>query len=228
MSASIPIHPRKRDSVPFRLSEQVFGFRWPDLVPCGLGSNGARLRAGTHSEVRAFLATHRRLIVAPELEGSRFAQLEEGPAKERFCDRAVDSFVIEQDGEPVGVFVGQAWDWSTYYLRYLAMLPGHQGHGAVAGIVDRFGTFLGPYGFERMEVDVSVSHLRQLRRLIGCGFHVMGTLHSERWGAMVHLVRFLSERHEEVFLSQFSAGLRSRMAVRSDGDGAEPPHRTLI
>lgn len=192
-----------------RLSEEIFGFSWSDLVGRPIGGTGATLRLADYAEVEGFLARHRSAFVAPEAAASAFAQLEDGPAKARFCERAMDAFAVEDGGRCVGVFVGQAWDWGTYYLRYLAMLPSHRGHGAVAGVIEQFAAFLGRQGFERLEADVSVSHLGQLRRVIGCDFYPMGTLHSERWGALLHLVRFLSDRHEAVFLNQFSAGLRS-------------------
>ena len=211
-------HPTPIRSRAPRLSEEIFGFSWSDLVGRPIGTGGAVLRLADYAEVEAFLARHRSTLVAPEAARTGFAQLEDGPAKARFCERAMDAFVVEHGDGPVGVFVGQPWDWGTYYLRYLAMLPSHRGHGAVAGVIEQFAAFLGLHGFERLEADVSISHLAQLRRVIGCGFHPMGTLHSERWGALLHLVRFLSERHEAVFLDQFSAGLRSpvRKNVRTE------------
>jgi hypothetical protein len=203
-----------------RLSEEIFGFSWSDLVGRPIGGGAATLRLADYAEVEEFLARHRSALVAPESAASAFAQLEDGPAKARFCERAMDAFAVEDDHRRVGVFVGQAWDWGTYYLRYLAMLPSHRGHGAVAGVIEQFAAFLGRHGFERLEADVSVSHLDQLRRVVGCGFFPMGTLHSERWGALVHLVRFLSDRHEAVFLNQFSAGLRppARREGRTESD----------
>lgn len=193
-----------------RLSEAMFGLAWSDLVPCALGGGGARLRLAEYAEVERFFAEHRDVLLAPEVAGSGFAGLDDGPAKSRFCGHALDSFAIEADGRTVGVFVGQATDWSTYYLRYLGMEPDYRGAGAVVGIIDLFGAFLAPFGFQRMEMDVSISHLPQLRRVLGRSFYPMGTLHSERWGALVHLVQFLSNEHEAAFLNQFSAGLRPR------------------
>ncbi|MCG8591078.1 MAG: hypothetical protein MJE66_17435 [Proteobacteria bacterium] len=191
-----------------RLSESVFGVEWDRWLPRPLGGGGAVLRAAEAGEVEAFLTEHQGEIVAPERARTRFGRFGASPAQARFSELAMDSFAIERGGRTVGIFVGQAWDWSTYYLRYLAMLPEARGCGSVAGIIEDFGEWLAPHGFERLEVDVSVSHLAQLRRMIGCGFYVMGTLQSERWGALVHLVRFLSQSHEDVFLDQFSAGLR--------------------
>jgi hypothetical protein len=150
--------------------------------------------------------------VAPELARGGLAASAPSGAKERFTRLAMDAFSIDatEGGRTVGIFVGQPWDWSTYYLRHLALLPEARGFGAVVGVVELFSEVLGRYGIERLELDVSISHRAQLARILGCGFHPMGTLHSERWGAMVHLVRFLAPSHERVFLDRFSAGLRTQ------------------
>lgn len=208
VATSMPA-PRPREVRRPRLSEEVFGFRWSELVPCAIGSDGEVLRLAGYEEVRAFLAEHHDAILAPEVAGSRFSQLEESPTKARFCERMADCFVFEHEARTVGVFVGQVSDWSTYYLRYLAMHPAHRGRGAVLGLVQTVGDFLQRHGFERLETDVSVSHRRQLQRLLRDGFYPMGVLQSERWGASVHFVKFLSRPHESVYLDQFSAGIRS-------------------
>lgn len=199
---------------PLRLSEEIFGVEWSRHLPCPLGDGGAVLRVADHAAVQAFVREHRDALVAPELAGSRFADLEENAElKARFCARAMDSFVVENEGRTVGVFVGQPWDWSSYYMRYFAMLPGQRGFRTAMGIVDCFVPILRSAEIERLELDVSVSHLGQLQRMIGSGFYVTGTLQTERWGAMVHMTRFLSEPHEQVFLDQFSAGIRSRPRI---------------
>lgn len=228
MPPALPLtQPNRRRSDPSgRLSEAVFGIDWSELVPCCLGSGAGTMRLADYAEVGAFLSANRKSLLDPEVTGSVFAPLGDGPAKARFCERVLDPFLIEADGEPVGAFLGQAWDWSTYYLRYLAVLPSHRGRGAVASVIERFADFLARYGFQRMEADVSISHRSQLRRVVACGFYPMGTLHSERWGALVHLVRFLDAKPETVFLGQFSAGPRSAMRPRGRIDRETPnPNR---
>lgn len=193
-----------------RLSEEVLGIRWQDCVPCEIGAGGVVLEMSDYAEVASFLDAHRQRLLDPSAEPGRFSPLVDDPRKARFCERVADCFVLQRRGETLGVLLGHLSDWSTYYVRYLAVLPDGRGQGITADLAQWFVSSLARHGVERMEFDAGVSHLPYLSRLIGLGFHVMGTLHSERWGATVRLVRFLSARHEEAFVSQFCAGIRSR------------------
>jgi hypothetical protein len=50
-------------------------------------------------------------------------------------------------------------------------------------------------------------------------FNQTGTLLSERWGAMVHFTKFLSEEKEEVFLRQFCSGVKYQLRDRLETGG---------
>lgn len=189
-------------------SEEILSVSWEELVPCSVGAEGETLRLSGYAEITSFLSSKPETLSQPS-SGARFETFLDDRLKERFARRLLDCFVVEQGGRTVGVFVGQLWDWSSYYLRYLAMAPEHRGHGVALGVVSQLGGFLKQHGINRLEVEVSVSHRRQINRLLRDGFYPLGTLASERWGLVVRLAKFLTEPPEAVFLHQFSAGIRS-------------------
>jgi GNAT superfamily N-acetyltransferase len=217
MSTPATLGPGSRRDRTARLSEEILGLRWERFVPRAIGAGGAVLELADYEEASGFLARQRRLLLGAPAEPGGFSLLVDDPRKTRFCERVADCFVLRIQGETVGALLGHLSDWSTYYVRYLAVLPDRRGQGITPDLAAWFVSVLSQHGVERMEIDAGVSHLPYLSRLIGLGFHVMGTLHSERWGATVRLVRFLSARHEEAFVNQFSAGLRFRV-TKEGGD----------
>ena len=208
-----------------RLSQEIFGLDWSRILPFRVESADAWILAADHAEVTAFLSEHARTLLGPGGSGSVLG-FDSGSRKGAYCDRVADAFKIVRDGSTIGVLVAEPSDWSSYYVRYMSVLPDQRGRGLVNGFFELFMETLARHGIDRLEADVAASHLAQLRRLIGLGFYVMGNTHSERFGALVRMVRFLDARCERAFLDRFCAGVRTETVRsptrnREGGDRAE-------
>ncbi|HVU03473.1 MAG TPA: GNAT family N-acetyltransferase, partial [Polyangiaceae bacterium] len=135
--------------------------------------------------------------------------------KERYYRLAADFFEFKEGRRTVGLFVCNAVDWSTYYIRSAAVLPEYQGlrlsHGFVAFLLET----LRGLGVERVEADTSPSNFATLAILTGFHFNVTGTTLSDRWGAQLRLTRYLDTECEDVFLRQFCSGVIHQRRRRS-------------
>ncbi len=190
--ARVPAPPRQT------LSERWWDLDWRHHAPWSF--DGIWAEAATFEEVMPFMAEHYPTIFADG--GDRFLDSPFTEKKKRFCEE-LDWFVF-RDGERVaGICAGHPTDWSTYYLRTAALLPEYRGRGLVPRLYEKFWAPLARLGIERVEGDVSPGNTPMLHMLMGLGFLVNAAVNSERWGAMLHVTKFLSPKAESVFMRQF-------------------------
>jgi GNAT superfamily N-acetyltransferase len=125
--------------------------------------------------------------------------------KHNFIEDA-DIFLIRADGRTVGDLVGHPLDWSTYYLRSMALLPDYRGRGTYPQLMDHLADVLRAAGVERIEGDVTPSNRMNVLAGTRLGYVATGTSNSDRWGALVRMTKFLQVEAEDVFHDQFCAG----------------------
>ncbi len=94
-------------------------------------------------------------------------------------------------------------DWSTYYLRYINILPQYRGHQLALDIMDKICQTLQHFGIERIEAHVSVGNLGQQIRMAKMGFISTGNYQSERWGSLSLLTKYLDKKYQHTFQRQF-------------------------
>jgi hypothetical protein len=94
-------------------------------------------------------------------------------------------------------------DWSTYYMRSVAMLSEFRERRLLTRFMERSYEPLREAGVERIEGECSPANTPMMRMLVGQGFLVTSTTNSERWGSTVHFTKFLSEEADTVFRRQY-------------------------
>lgn len=190
-------------AAPSRLSELLWGIRWAELLPVEC-AEGVSVHAATYDQAMRFVRAHYADIF-PSVPGTPFGKVEETPAKERYFRHAADFFEFKKGEEVVAILTCDPIDWSSYYIRSAAALPSFQGHSAIQRFFPFLFAELARAGVERVEADAAPTNPTSMQHLTRLGFRVVGTILSERWGAVVHLVKFLSPERESVFVSQFCA-----------------------
>ena len=189
-----------------KYTEEVLGFSWENFFPYKFQDIPFKVKISNLEIFKTFAQSNFKDIFKQDLKNSPFIWFEESLSKNRYYERSGDffSFHEEKSDHMVGVFVGTLSDWSTYYLRNVAILPEFQGQKIFQCFLEYFVDCLEDAGVDRVEGEISVSNLINIHNLIKLGFFVSGQVLTERWGAMVRLVKYLNMKHEHVFLSQFS------------------------
>ncbi|MEO5970211.1 MAG: GNAT family N-acetyltransferase [Bdellovibrionia bacterium] len=138
-----------------------------------------------------------------ELWKNPFLAEQQTEAKLQYYRECGDFFMIYKKSQPIGIFIGTLTDWSSYYFRSAAVLPQHQGNGAIARLLPYLTKILTDSGIARIESDASVSNFTSIQILLRARFKVTGMQLSERWGALLHFTKFLSPSSEKIFVGQF-------------------------
>ena len=123
-------------------------------------------------------------------------------AKLRFC-RESDVFLFRVGSRTVGLLLANPADWSTYYMRSVAILSDFRERRLLTRFMERSYEPLRKAGVERIEGECSPANTPMMRMLVGQGFLVTSTANSERWGATVRFTKFLSEEAGAVFHRQY-------------------------
>jgi ribosomal protein S18 acetylase RimI-like enzyme len=195
------------------LSKMLWGIDWSEHLPLAMGDSIV-VHASTFERSLPFVRENYAAIFHEDAQ-SPFSTTRVNPQKERYYRLAGDFFEFKDGEKTVGLLVGTPVDWSTYYIRSAAVLPEYQRSGLVFALLSAMFVHLRVAGIERVEADASPSNFATLGILSRLFFNVTGTTLSDRWGAHVHLTRFLDEECEEVFLNQFCAGVRHQRRSHS-------------
>jgi ribosomal protein S18 acetylase RimI-like enzyme len=190
-----------------RLSHRLFGLDWSQYLPVELGE-GVRVETAEVDDALAFLTRNYRSIFEVGDDDTRFRSDPLDARKRAFYRETGDAFLFRRGTETVGVLIANPSDWSTYYMRVAAFLPAYQGRGLLGAIVEHTFAPLADCGVERVEVEAAPSNFASIRLLTKLGFNVTATAHTDRWGAVLRFTKYLDADAEDVFLSQFCAGVR--------------------
>src|SRR5690606_18124616 len=80
------------------------------------------------------------------------------PAQRRFFEE-MDAFVFRAGAKTVGLVMGHPTDWSTYYVRTVALLPDARHRGFTAAFGEAIYGPLAAVGVERVEGDTSPANM---------------------------------------------------------------------
>jgi ribosomal protein S18 acetylase RimI-like enzyme len=199
------------------MSTRLWRLDWQGLLPWTLevgdaaraGGADVTVEMGTTDEAVAFVAEHHPRLFGAAGGEQRFLASPMTDAKRRFCDEMDVLVMRARDASGtgrrvVGLFMSHPSDWSTYYIRTVAILPEYQGRGYYARFTANLYEPLRRAGVERVETEISVANTRLLRMFAGQGYVVTATSSTERWGAVVRLTKFLAADAEKVFLQQYT------------------------
>jgi hypothetical protein len=190
------------------LSETVWGLDWSKHLPAKLTDDGIVIQVSTYDEASPFIGDKFAAMFEEDPAASPFLQGKATDAKTRYYRLCADFFAFRHDESTVGVLVCNPIDWSTYYIRFCAFLPEYQGRQLLQRFFPEFFRILKLAGVERVETETSPSNLAVMHIMNRFRFNNIGTILSERWGALVRFAKFLDEESEDVFLRQFCTGIR--------------------
>ncbi|MGE0616975.1 MAG: GNAT family N-acetyltransferase [Bacteriovoracia bacterium] len=199
----------------------MLGIQWEKHFPWP-ATPSIEVRPGSFPRFMDFLQTHQARLFADSVSAGGFLSEPFSSNKRRYYELAGDFLEFFADGRPVGYFIGNVQDWNTYYLRFCAILPEYRGSPAYARFLRHLLEILPVYGVERVEAHVSPANFVNLHMLTKLQFNVSGQCLSERWGALLHFTKFLSARHENVFLKQFCNSDWPQVRNRAGSDDLTP------
>jgi hypothetical protein len=185
---------------PIRWSQQLWGLDWAAVLPWRF--DDVVVEAGAFDDAVPFVEDHYAAIFRAGGADTRFITDAMTPAKVRFS-RSMDVFLMRHHGATVGALMAHPVDWSSYYMRSVAILPAYRDRRVLTRLVEAMVEPLRAVGVERIEGEVSPGNLPMMRMLVGLGWLVSATVNSERWGTMVRLTKFLREDAETTFVRHF-------------------------
>jgi len=188
-----------------QLSETLWGIRWGDLLPQQV-TRDVTVVASSFDQALPFIEVNYSTIFEDEGD-ARFFNPQSPTLKARYYRIAGDFFEFKQGPRTVGLLIGTAVDWSTYYIRSAAALPEIQGSQMIQRFFTPMFAFLKAAGVERIEAETSPTNMAVIHLLSRMRFNPSGTVLTDRWGALLRLTRYLDEGAERVFIKQYCAGV---------------------
>lgn len=202
------------------LSRAVWGLDWSEHLPTELPGE-ITVHESHYDGALPFIREHYAAIFEEEANGP-FSSSRVSEAKERYYRLAGDFFELRHAERTVGLMICTLADWSTYYIRSAAILPACRGKKVMENLIAFLLPRLEAAGVERVEADIAPQNVASAMVLQHHGFHIGGTILTDRWGAHARLTRFLDPGREDVFLRQFCSGVRPRRRAES-GASQRPP-----
>jgi GNAT superfamily N-acetyltransferase len=183
------------------LSMRWWSLDWRAHLPVTFGAITVEL--ATLADAEAFIGEqYPRMFAAAD--GASWLANPMTEAKRRFY-RDADIFLFREGDRAVGLQIGHPTDWSTYYVRTVALLPDHRGRGLLAGLTAHVASVLAGVGVERLEGDIPPTNTANLLAQMRLGYVATGTLNSERWGLVVRMTKYLRDDADAAFRRQFCA-----------------------
>lgn len=184
------------------LSEKIWQIDWTKYFPLSL-DDSTSIETTDFETVAAFSSRKFSEIyrIIPE---TQFQWFETSPAKAKFYELTCDFFAFKAAGRVVGIGLGHPSDWSTYYMRNVTIEPEYQGRKYYQTLMQQIMVALTEKGVARIEFHISPQSTAQMICNSKLGFITTSMTLSDRWGALAHMTKFLSAKHEDAFTSQFS------------------------
>jgi hypothetical protein len=198
--ADLPSMPSRArwDAPRTTLSSRYWNLDWSDVLPWRIGD--VTVESGTFADAVSFTNEHyARIFQSAE---SSFLSQPMTDAKRRFSEE-MDVLLFRAGPKVVGLLLGHPSDWSTYYMRSVALLPDYRGRAILTKVMERTYGPLERAGVERIEGECAPSNVPMMRMLVGQGFVLTSTATSERWGLVARFTKFLSGESQRVFSRQF-------------------------
>lgn len=213
----------RRAEAPRSMSRHLWDLEWPSWSFDG----GIRCEVGAFEDAVPFIEAHYPSIFHDD--AGRFLDDRMTPAKRRFLEQS-DVFLFREGDAVVGITICHPTDWSTYYIRSTAFLPDARQRGLAVEFASWLEQPLRNVGVQRIEADCSPANAAVNRALLSSGFVVTATLNSERWGAMLHYTRYLSDEAAACFQRQFLSvpnnGKRNSVRDPDSMNNIQPTRRT--
>jgi Acetyltransferase (GNAT) family len=179
-------------------SWRLWDLDWADHLPFVMGDVTVEL--GSFEDGTAFFRDHYEEVFGKS-QTSWFRE-ELSVAKRRFM-LEMDAFVFRKDGRAIGLAMGHPTDWSTYYVRLLALLPEFRERHLTTQFEEHLCATLKSVGVTRCEAECSPGNRAMMKMFLNQGWHLSATAQSERFGTNIRFTRYLDEKAEDVFCRQY-------------------------
>jgi GNAT superfamily N-acetyltransferase len=179
------------------LSQRLFGIVWE---PVDL--EGVVATPYDDGDALAFVSAHYPRIFGGDHAGPLLVE-GTSEAKRRFVDE-MDVFTFRRGDAVIGIWMGHPMDWSSYYLRTIAVLEHERARGVAGRFFEHLKSRLRAAGVQRLEVDVQPTNGPMVDALQSRGFVTTGTLATERWGLHTRMTLYLSEAARGAFVSTYA------------------------
>lgn len=179
------------------LSQRLFGIVWE---PVDL--EGVVATPYDDGDALAFVSAHYPRIFGGDHAGTLLVEAT-SEAKRRFVDE-MDVFTFRRFDDVIGIWMGHPMDWSSYYLRTIAVLEHERARGVAGRFFEHLCIRLRAAGVQRLEVDVQPTNGPMVHALQSRGFVTTGTMATERWGLHTRMTLYLSEAARGAFVSTFA------------------------
>jgi ribosomal protein S18 acetylase RimI-like enzyme len=197
------------------LTPKLWGIDWERHFPLALYSTGVTVEVSNAKEIFKFASENSSLIYGSPIKEIPFLIQSSGPARERYYEEAGDFFAFKKSGKTVGICVGNAHDWATYYIRNIAILPEFQGMALYQSLLKHLLKCLTDFKVARVDIDVAPTNFSHLHILNKFQFQISSLQCSERWGVLVRLTKFLDPKNKTVFEQQFCCGAKTKKSSQS-------------
>ena len=191
---------RPSDTPRDTLSWRWFGIDWREHMPWNAGD--LSIEYGTHDDALPFIRDHYPSIFGPPREGWTVEPFT--AAKLRFLQES-DVFVIRDRERVAGIAIGNPLDWSSYYIRSLALLPEYRGRNVPRSLLQRIAPELRRAGVVRIETDVVPTNTDSTLTHELLGFVATGMNNHDRWGSLLRFTGYLDDEVDETYRKKFCA-----------------------
>lgn len=173
--------------------------------------SGYEIRAVPEAELRAFVKEAFDKVFPASEERGAFVMPEDRreskkPLGELYRKLHHEFFLVfDPAGRPVGWNMSEAEDVLTFYLRNTGLLPEHRRKGIYTDLSARLEEYLHELGYERLTSHHQATNREVLIRKLKDGFVIAGFELTERWGALVKMVKLLERDRNEAFYRMFGS-----------------------
>jgi hypothetical protein len=191
------------------MSLRLWSLDWSAELPWHF--EDGRAEAASVEEALPFMREHYPAIFDKPGEENGFLASPMTEAKRRFFGE-MDFFMLRVGDDDAGIVMGHPSDWSSYYIRSVALLPQFRDRRLWSGFCGRLYEPLRAVGVERIEIETSPANVAMTRGLLGQGFLATASLSSERWGLLLRYSKFLLADAQDAFTRQYTATTFSQRA----------------
>lgn len=206
-----PFHGPEIESDQIPLAKKVWGLDWNELLPVSLTSE-VSVHYSDYQRAQEFANKHFKSIYLEAGEG-RFSDENEDPRisvfRQNYYEQIGDFFLLQTKDQPVALAVGTVLDWSSYNFRNMSVIPEYQNHGLYVKFFELLCAALRKHNVKRVEGDVAPSNHHHIHLFNKLGYTATAISLDDRWGARIHITKYLTDEDEARFGTLFCASYKS-------------------